>query len=68
MDPKDPLLVVKCARILMTLPNMVLEFNLGKQCLMKAFELAPNDETVLKAISEAVNPYKNNTVGYIIQK
>ncbi|XP_050062018.1 uncharacterized protein LOC114128803 [Aphis gossypii] len=61
MDPKDPLLVVKCARILMTLPNMVLEFNLGKQCLMKAFELAPNDETVLKAISEAVNPYKNNT-------
>ncbi|XP_026818295.1 uncharacterized protein LOC113557156 isoform X2 [Rhopalosiphum maidis] len=60
MDPKDPLLIVKCARILMTLPIMALDFNLGKQCLIKAFEMASNDETVLKAISEAVNAYYNN--------
>jgi len=65
MDPKDPLLVVKCARILMTLPIMVLDFNLGKQCLIKAFEMASNDKTVLKAISEAVNAYYNNIVSYI---
>lgn len=47
---------------------MVLEFDLGKQCLKKAYEMASNDETVLKAISEAVNFYNNNIVGYIIQK
>lgn len=68
MDPKDPLLVVKCARILMTYPNMVRDFDLVKQCLMKASELALNDETILKAISEAEKAYNNNTVGYIIQK
>ncbi|KAF0762103.1 Uncharacterized protein FWK35_00006600 [Aphis craccivora] len=61
MDPKDPLLVVKCARILMTYPNMVRDFDLGKQCLMKASELALNDETILKAISEAEKAYNNNT-------
>ncbi|XP_027854457.1 uncharacterized protein LOC114133034 [Aphis gossypii] len=58
-DPKDPLLVVNCARILMTLPIMVRDFNLGKQYLTKAFEMAPNDPTVLRAIENTVQAYKD---------
>jgi len=60
-DPKDPLLVVNCARTLMTLPIMVRDFNLGKQYLTKAYEMAPNDSTVLYAIENAVQAYKNIT-------
>ncbi|CAI6352357.1 unnamed protein product [Macrosiphum euphorbiae] len=59
MDPKDPHLVVKCARTLMTLPIMVRDFNLGKQYLTKAFEMAPNDATVLQAIENTVQAYKD---------
>ncbi|KAE9524018.1 hypothetical protein AGLY_015665 [Aphis glycines] len=59
MDPKDPLLVVNCARILMTLPIMVYRFNLGKQYLTKAFEMAPNDPTVLRAIENTFQAYKD---------
>jgi len=59
MDPKDPHLIVKCAKILMTLPIMVRDFNLGKQYLTKAFEMAPNDGTVLQAIENTVQAYKD---------
>ncbi|XP_050062676.1 uncharacterized protein LOC114131742 isoform X2 [Aphis gossypii] len=59
MDPKDPLLVINCARILMTLPIMVCDFNLGKQYLTKAFEMAPNDPTVLQAIENTVQAFKD---------
>jgi len=59
MDPKDPHLVVKCARTLMTLPIMVRDFNLGKQYLTKAFEMAPNDVTVLKSIEKTIEVYKD---------
>jgi hypothetical protein len=59
LDPKDPHLVVKCAKTLMTLPIMVRDFNLGKQYLTKAFEMAPNDATVLQAIENTVQAYKN---------
>lgn len=58
MEPKDPLIVVKCAKTLMTLPAMVRDFKLGKQYLTKALEMAPNDITVLKAVSNAVEAYK----------
>ncbi|KAL4131160.1 hypothetical protein QTP88_008504 [Uroleucon formosanum] len=59
MDPKDPHLVVKCAKTLMTLPIMVRDFNLGKQYLTKAFEMAPNDATVLQAIENTVQAYQD---------
>lgn len=59
MEPEDPHLVVKCARTLMTLPIMVRDFNLGKQYLMKAFKMAPNDVTVLKAIENAIKAFKD---------
>ncbi|XP_026806570.1 uncharacterized protein LOC113549459 [Rhopalosiphum maidis] len=59
MEPKDPLLVVKCARTIMTLPIMVRDLNLGKQYLTKAYEMAPNDATVLKAIEKTVEVYKD---------
>lgn len=58
MEPKDPHLVVKCAKTLMTLPNMVRDFNLEKQYLIKAVNMAPNDVTVLKAIENAVKSLK----------
>jgi len=67
MDLKDPLLVVNCARILMTLPIMVCGFNLGKQYLTKAFEMAPNDPTVLRAIENTVQAYKD-IVRYILNQ
>jgi len=59
MEPKDPHLVVKCAKVIMTLPLMVRDFNLGKQYLTKAYEMAPNDITVLKAIEKTVETYKD---------
>ncbi|XP_001944436.2 uncharacterized protein LOC100160066 [Acyrthosiphon pisum] len=59
MDPKDPHLVVKCGRTLMTLPIMVRDFNLGKQYLTKAFDMAPNDVTVLKSIEKTIEVYKD---------
>lgn len=59
MEPKDPLLVVKCAKTLMTLPSRVRDFNLGKQYLTKALNMAPNDVTVLKAIENAVEALKD---------
>lgn len=58
MEPKDPLIVVNCGNILMTLPNIVRDFNLGKQYLTKAFSMAPNDITVLNAIEKTVENYK----------
>ncbi|XP_025197328.1 uncharacterized protein LOC112596064 [Melanaphis sacchari] len=59
MEPKDPHLVVKCAKVIMTLPIMVRDFNLGKQYLTKAYEMAPNDVTVLKAIKKTVEAYED---------
>lgn len=58
MDPKDPHLVIKCARTLMTLPFMVRDFDLGKQYLTKAFDMAPNDLTVLKSIEKTIEVSK----------
>lgn len=58
MEPKDPHIVVKCARTLMTLPIMVRDFDLGKLYLTKALEMAPNDLTVLKAVTKTVEVYK----------
>jgi len=57
MEPKDPHLVVKCARTLITLPRMVRDFKLGKQYLQSAIKMAPNDSTVLTAVTNAINVY-----------
>lgn len=43
----------------MTLPLMVRDFNLGKQYLTKAYEMAPDDITVLKAIEKTVQTYQD---------
>lgn len=58
MEPKDPHLVIRCARTLMTLPLKVRDFKLGKQYLEKALDMAPNDPSVLKAVSKAAEVYK----------
>ncbi|XP_060861971.1 uncharacterized protein LOC132939002 [Metopolophium dirhodum] len=57
IGPKDPHLVVKCAKTLMTLPPMDRDFNLGVQYLIKAFQMSQNDGTVLKAIGQAIESY-----------
>lgn len=57
LEPKDPHFVVKCAKTLMTLPPVVRDFNLGVQYLKKAFQMAQNDGTVLKAIGQAIESY-----------
>lgn len=57
MDPKDPHMVVKCAKIIMTLPRMVRDFKLGKQYLQSAVDMAPNDSTVLSAVAKAIDVY-----------
>lgn len=58
MEPKDPHIVIKCARTLMTLPSMVRDFNLGKEYLTKAFQMAPDDVSVLNAIEKTIELYK----------
>lgn len=59
LEPKDPLLVVKCAKTLMT---MVGDFDLGIQYLKKAFQMSLNDVTGLKAIGKALEDYYEETV------
>lgn len=58
MEPKDPLLIVGCARILMTLPIKARDFELGKKYLSKAIEMAPNDVAVLSSIEKTIAHYK----------
>lgn len=57
MKPKDPLIIVQCARILMTLPSMVRDLELGKKYLKDAVEMAPYDSTVLNAVKKAIDIY-----------
>lgn len=59
MEPKDPLIIVKCAKILITLPFMVRDFKLGIIYLKKAIEMAPNDPTVLCAVIKTFEAYKS---------
>ncbi|XP_025421511.1 uncharacterized protein LOC112691465 isoform X2 [Sipha flava] len=58
MEPKDPLVIVGCAKILMTLPIKVRDFDLGKMYLTKAMQMAPNDVAVLNSIEKAITHYK----------
>jgi len=55
--PKDPHLVVKYAKIIMTLPTMVRDGNLGLQYLKTALQMSQNDVTVLKAIGKTIEAY-----------
>lgn len=57
MGPKDPHIVINCARTLITLPFMVRDLHLGKEYLTKALNMAPNDASVLKAIEIVVEIY-----------
>lgn len=53
MKPKDPLMIVKCAQTLIHLPYVVRDLKLAKQYLEMALEMAPNDLSVLNAVSKA---------------
>jgi len=57
MDPKDPHLVIKCARILITLPWTVRQLKLGKQYLRKAIDMALDDSSVIFAVTKTVDVY-----------
>lgn len=54
MEPKNPLIFVNCARILMTLPTISNDLNLVKQLLIKGLQIAPNDLTVLQAVVKVI--------------
>lgn len=58
MEPKDPHIVIRCARTLMTLPAKVRDFKLGVQYLEKALKMAPNDPSVLSAVTRAAESFK----------
>lgn len=58
MEPKDPLLIVNCAKTIMTLPIMVRNFKLGKEYLKKALEMAPNDKAVFEAVEKTISLYQ----------
>lgn len=58
MEPKDPHIVIKCARTLMTLPAKVRDFKLGVQYLEKALRMAPNDPSVLRAVTRAAELFR----------
>jgi hypothetical protein len=53
IEPNDPLVVVNCGRILISLPNMDV-INYGMQLLLKGLQMAPNDLTVFKAIIRVI--------------
>lgn len=60
--PKDPHLVVNYTKIIMTLPTMVGDANLGLQYLKTAFQTSQNDVTVLKAIGKTIEAYYNEVI------
>lgn len=62
MEPNDPLVIVNCARILISLPDMVPDINYGKQLLLKGLHMAPHDLAVLKAIIRVVIVCKNKVI------
>ncbi|XP_050434711.1 uncharacterized protein LOC126841936 [Adelges cooleyi] len=59
MDPEDPHLIVQCAKTLITLPYMVRDIQLGKEYLSRAIQMAPNDMTVLKAVTNVIEVSKD---------
>lgn len=54
MEPNGPLIFVHCARILISLPTIVNDFNLANQFLMKGLRIAPNYLIVLQAILKVI--------------
>lgn len=63
IEPNDPLVVVKCGRILISLPDMVPDvINYGKQLLLKGLQMAPNDLTVLEAITNVIIVNKKKVI------
>lgn len=62
MDTKDSLILINCTRILMNLPAVVHDLNSGKELLLKAVQLTPNDLTVLKAVTQVIILCKRNVI------
>lgn len=65
MELKDPLLAVNCAKMLMTLPTIAHDFDLGWKLLTKGLQMAPNDLIVLKAVARVIFLSKRNVTIYI---
>lgn len=65
MEPKDPILLVNCAKTIMTLPIMVRDFNLGKQYLTKALKMAPNDKAVFESVGRTIELYQEIVRGFL---
>lgn len=59
MEPEDPLLIVKCAKSLMTLPYLNQDnIYLAKQIIAIAVKMGCNDLTVIEAIEESIEIYQ----------
>lgn len=64
MKPKDPLIIVHLAEIVLTLPDITNDLNLGKELLLKGLKMAPNDLTVLKAVARVIILSQNNVTKF----
>lgn len=61
-EPGDPLTVVNCARILMSLPKIFQNLSLGKELLVKGLQMAPKDLIVLRAIARVIIIFSRKNV------
>lgn len=61
-EPGDPLKVVNCASILMSLPKIVQNLSLGKELLVKGLQMAPNDLIVLRAVARVIICFSRKNV------
>ncbi|VVC40332.1 Hypothetical protein CINCED_3A016949 [Cinara cedri] len=54
IEPKNPLMLVQCARTLINLPIIVNDLNLTKKLLIQGLQISPNDLIVLQAIVKVI--------------
>lgn len=66
-EPGDPLTVVNCARILMTLPKIVQDLSLGNELLAKGLQMAPKDLIVLRAVARVIIIFSRKNVTIILR-
>lgn len=64
MKPKNPLIIIACAKNLMTLPTIIHDSDLGKQLLIKGLQMAPKDLTVLKAVAQVIILSEKNVTNF----
>lgn len=66
MNTRDPLILVNCARILMSLPAVAHDLNAGKELLIQVLQMTPNDLIVLKAVTQVIILCKRNVIKVLI--